>query len=56
VLAIRVPEPFRLDLTANVLRRLSTNVVDRFQDGHFQRLLGDADAGHYILDAPIQAG
>jgi len=41
---LTVPEPFRLDLTANVLRRLSTNVVDRFADGHFQRLLGGADA------------
>jgi len=39
-----VPEPFRLDLTANVLRRLSTNVVDRYHDGHFQRLLGSAEA------------
>jgi len=39
-----VPEPFRLDLTANVLRRLSTNVVDRYHDGHFQRLVGGADA------------
>jgi len=44
VLHITVPEPFRLDLTANVLRRLSTNIVDRYHDGHFQRLLGDANS------------
>jgi len=44
LLHLTVPEPFRLDLTANVLRRLSTNVVDRYHDGHFQRLLGRAEA------------
>ena len=27
---VAVRPPFRLDLTANVLRRLSTNVVDLF--------------------------
>jgi DNA-3-methyladenine glycosylase II len=43
VIQVAVPEPFRLDLTANVLRRLSTNVVDRYHEGHFQRLLGTAE-------------
>ncbi len=38
---IRLPvrAPFRLDLTANALRRLSTNVVDRFADGTYRRAL-----------------
>ena len=42
----RVPvrAPFRLDMTANVLRRLSTNVVDRFENGIYRRLIGDAGA------------
>jgi DNA-3-methyladenine glycosylase II len=43
--SLRVPVrvPYRLDLTANALRRLSTNVVDRFDDGTYRRaLLGDA--------------
>jgi len=35
-----VVAPYRLDLTANVLRRLSSNVVDRFSaDGAFSRAL-----------------
>ena len=38
--AVRVP--FRLDLTANVLRRLSTNVVDRFDGTTYRRLIGTA--------------
>jgi DNA-3-methyladenine glycosylase II len=40
----RVPvrAPYRLDLTANVLRRLSTNVVDRFDGTTYRRLIGDA--------------
>ena len=29
---VAVAEPFRLDLTVNALRRLPTNVVDRFTD------------------------
>jgi DNA-3-methyladenine glycosylase II len=41
-LAVRAP--FRLDLTANVLRRLSTNVVDRFDGTTYSRLIGDASA------------
>ena len=41
---VAVREPFRLDMTANVLRRLSTNVVDRYEDGVYRRLIGDPDA------------
>lgn len=33
--------PFRLDLTADALRRLSANVVDRFEDGEYVRVLED---------------
>lgn len=36
--------PFRLDLTANVLRRLSTNAVDAFDGVVYRRLVGDAGA------------
>ncbi len=39
---IGVREPYRLDLTANVLRRLSTNVVDHFDGTTYRRLIGDA--------------
>lgn len=39
---VAVRAPFRLDLTANVLRRLSTNVVDRFDGTTYRRLIGDA--------------
>jgi DNA-3-methyladenine glycosylase II len=38
---VAVRPPFRLDLTANVLRRLSTNVVDRFDGAVHRRLIGD---------------
>jgi DNA-3-methyladenine glycosylase II len=41
---VAVRAPFRLDLTANVLRRLSTNVVDRFDGATYRRLIGDAKA------------
>ncbi len=41
---IGVRTPYRLDLTANVLRRLSTNVVDQFDGTTYRRLLGDAKA------------
>jgi DNA-3-methyladenine glycosylase II len=41
---VAVRAPFRLDLTANVLRRLSTNVVDRFDGTTYRRLVGDAEA------------
>jgi DNA-3-methyladenine glycosylase II len=38
---VPVRSPYRLDLTAIVLRRLSTNVVDAFDGRVYQRLLGD---------------
>jgi DNA-3-methyladenine glycosylase II len=41
---VAVRAPYRLDLTANVLRRLSTNVVDRFDGTTYSRLIGDAHA------------
>jgi DNA-3-methyladenine glycosylase II len=41
--SISVRAPYRLDLTVNVLRRLSTNLVDVLSpDGAYLRLLGDA--------------
>ncbi|HEY0395027.1 MAG TPA: hypothetical protein VGD01_11090 [Candidatus Elarobacter sp.] len=39
--AVPVRTPYRLDLTAVVLRRLSTNVVDVFDGRAYRRLLGD---------------
>lgn len=41
---VPVRPPFRLDLTANVLRRLSTNVVDVFDGTTYRRLIGDPHA------------
>jgi DNA-3-methyladenine glycosylase II len=41
---VAVRAPFRLDLTANVLRRLSTNVVDRFDGTTYRRLIGEAES------------
>jgi DNA-3-methyladenine glycosylase II len=41
VARVPVAEPFRLDLTATVLRRLSSNVVDVFDGTTYRRLLGD---------------
>lgn len=38
---VPVRTPYRLDLTAVAMRRLSTNVVDTFEDGTYRRLLGD---------------
>jgi DNA-3-methyladenine glycosylase II len=38
---LAVRPPFRLDLTANVLRRLSTNVVDTFDGAVYRRLVGE---------------
>jgi DNA-3-methyladenine glycosylase II len=38
---VTVRTPYRLDLTAIVMRRLSTNVVDVFDGMHYRRLLGD---------------
>jgi len=37
---VAVRAPYRLDLTANILRRLSTNVVDRFDGTTYRRLIG----------------
>lgn len=36
-----VRTPYRLDLTTDALRRLSTNVVDRFEGGEYMRALED---------------
>jgi len=47
-ITLAVRPPFRLDLTANVLRRLSTNVVDTFDGTTYRRLLG-ASADPAIL-------
>jgi DNA-3-methyladenine glycosylase II len=46
VCTVRVPvtQPFRLDLTAVVLRRLSRNAVDVFDGMTYHRALGTADA------------
>lgn len=41
---VPVRTPYRLDLTAVVLRRLSTNVVDVFDGAVYRRLLGDPAA------------
>ena len=43
-----VRTPYRLDFTADALRRLSTNVVDRFEEGEFMRALQDRD-GHAVV-------
>ena len=41
--SLSVPRPYRLDLTVNVLRRLSTNLVDVLTPhGEYIRLLGDS--------------
>jgi DNA-3-methyladenine glycosylase II len=44
---VPVRTPYRLDLTATVLRRLSTNVVDVFDGTTYRRMLGDAE--HPVL-------
>jgi len=41
---VPVRTPYRLDLTAVVLRRLSTNVVDVFDGTAYRRLVGDPEA------------
>ncbi|HEY4441334.1 MAG TPA: hypothetical protein VGN14_12820 [Candidatus Elarobacter sp.] len=41
---VPVRTPYRLDLTATVLRRLSTNVVDVFDGAVYRRLVGDPAA------------
>ncbi|MFN2461634.1 MAG: DNA-3-methyladenine glycosylase [Candidatus Velthaea sp.] len=40
--------PYRLDLTANALRRLSSNVVDVYEGGAYRRLAGDGAAPQLI--------
>jgi DNA-3-methyladenine glycosylase II len=40
--SVPVRAPYRLDLTATVLRRLSTNVVDVFDGRVYRRMTGDA--------------
>src|SRR5471032_2563170 len=40
-LTVPVRVPYRLDLTANALRRLSTNVVDVYDGTTYRRLIGD---------------
>jgi len=42
-ITLAVRPPYRLDLTASVLRRLSTNVVDTFDGVTYRRLLGESD-------------
>lgn len=46
---VPVRTPYRLDLTASVLRRLSTNVVDVFDGVTYRRLAGDG--GETLLEA-----
>ena len=41
-ITLAVRPPYRLDLTASVLRRLSTNVVDTFDGTTYRRLLGES--------------
>ncbi|GAC1549061.1 MAG: hypothetical protein NVS2B17_33880 [Candidatus Velthaea sp.] len=43
-LTVPVRTPYRLDLTATALRRLSTNVVDVFDGAVYRRLIGDPSA------------
>jgi DNA-3-methyladenine glycosylase II len=55
--AVAVPPPYRLDLTVNVLRRLSTNLVDVLTpDGTYLRLLGDAAGPTLIAVRQPEAG
>jgi len=46
---VPVASPYRLDLTVNVLRRLSTNVVDRFDGGTYVRAL-DGFSGPTVVE------
>lgn len=41
VTRVAVRPPFRLDLTANALRRLSSNAVDLYDGAVYRRLIGD---------------
>src|SRR5471032_3213688 len=43
-LTVPVRAPYRLDLTANALRRLSTNLVDVYDGMTYRRLIGDPAA------------
>jgi DNA-3-methyladenine glycosylase II len=54
---IDVTPPFRLDLTVNVLRRLSTNVVDVLTPaGEYLRVLGTARSNVLVRVAQMDAG
>jgi DNA-3-methyladenine glycosylase II len=41
---VPVRTPYRLDLTANALRRLSTNIVDVFDGTTYRRLIGNPES------------
>jgi len=48
--ALPVPEPYRLDLTGDALRRLAANVVDVVsEDGAYRRVLAD-DGGRNLVE------
>lgn len=51
---VPVRAPYRLDLTATVLRRLSTNIVDVFDGQTYRRMLGDR--AHPLLLEVTQSG
>jgi DNA-3-methyladenine glycosylase II len=51
---VPVRPPYRLDLTATVLRRLSTNVVDVFDEHVYRRLVG-AGASPALLEVQQRA-
>jgi DNA-3-methyladenine glycosylase II len=54
---LTIAEPFRLDLTASVLRRLSTNIVDVFTaDGTYLRALGDVNDPVLVRVSKPQGG
>jgi DNA-3-methyladenine glycosylase II len=54
---VPVAEPYRLDLTVSVLRRLSTNLVDVLTpEGVYLRVLGDALAPMVVRVASQQRG
>jgi len=52
---VPVRAPYRLDLTATALRRLSTNVVDVFADGRFRRAFAQG-THRALLSVQQQAG
>jgi DNA-3-methyladenine glycosylase II len=54
---LTIAEPFRLDLTAGVLRRLSTNIVDVFTaDRTYLRVLGELDDPVLVRVSKPRAG